>query len=921
MGSTPLSLEGDSDLVIHAHRLREEILAHPGTTPPEAEDFLARCEAAGAHSAAALVDGALASAYREAQRYAEAMTYADRAVTGAARGGGHDDLARALAVRAMVHVETGGHGQAQADLARAGTLNVTDPTVVLGNAVVAHHCGDYRLARSILTDLVARSDVSPLHRMMALNNLGDILLLVDDPRSALGSFREALAIARSASAHHAPFVEVGIGSALAQLGDLGGALAAFRRAETDQVRLTGVGMDAEYHAELAALFGRLRLLAEARTHAQLALDHLSAAAPSLMIIDAMMTAARLALLDGDEASARDLLARAETGYAAQGRPVGVAMAALERLALAVPGDAAAIAAHADALGAAGMTRAAARWWLRAASAAWESGDGEAARALWERSAGAVGAEAVVVREAGARHQLSVGAAEAARTQVRAALAEIDAQSALAGAPDLRHRMAADRARFELLLRQINESDSAAAQLDAILRGRPPAVGAVELSEDEEQLRSQWRELSRRIESADESPADLVALGARLADTERALRAVAWGRAGAGRDGAAGRGGLASEACGTADGPAGGAAGRAAYGLTELAAHVAGPLLVLVRVGEKAVAFGHAVGVTTRVVLGPWRQVTDDLAQLSRGLARVATGGRGGAAYAGTVALAADLDAALGACLSDTGDTELLVLLDRSIDSAPLTALPRIWRRPVRFASLAVTAGRVGSALARSPVVLVAAGPRLDHAAAEAEGVGEIWAEESEVARPATGMPLPVPDPRSASAAAADTYSRSAQAATVRRTTSAVRGDLLDADIVHVAAHASLRWDNPMQSVIHLDDGPLALTELAAARGGGPLRLLYLSACSLASAPTDDVLVGAMPMLAEHVAHEVLASSIPLPDAHAPGISYAVHRALRSGRSPAAGLADARGGLVREMDTVDNSAWAALACLAVHTAAP
>ena len=68
MGSTPSSLEGDSDLVIHAHRLREEILAHPGTTPPEAEDFLARCEAAGAHGAAALVDGALASAYREAQR-------------------------------------------------------------------------------------------------------------------------------------------------------------------------------------------------------------------------------------------------------------------------------------------------------------------------------------------------------------------------------------------------------------------------------------------------------------------------------------------------------------------------------------------------------------------------------------------------------------------------------------------------------------------------------------------------------------------------------------------------------------------------------------------------------------------------------------------------------------------------------------
>lgn len=326
---------------------------------------------------------------------------------------------------------------------------------------------------------------------------------------------------------------------------------------------------------------------------------------------------------------------------------------------------------------------------------------------------------------------------------------IDTRAALASAPDLRHRIAAERAGFEQLLRRAGSTDSPSAQLDALLRARPPAAlrsvgdsGDAWLAApsrdrqpggdvDPEELRLQWRELARRVESAEEDPATLICLGAQLADTERRLRAGAWAEGGSG-------------------------VGRAASGLDDLVDAVGMPLLVLARIGPDVVGFHHDFGGVTTAVLGRWASLTTDLAHLERALARVASGGEP-AAYEKSRVLAGELDDLLGPLVAPSNDS-LLVLLDRGLDARALTALPRLWPRAVCFASLAMTAPTTNRPKACLPGVLVAVGPRLLHAESESASVATTWNAAAPVA-----------------------------------TCAAVRAGVPGAGIIHLAAHASLRW--------------------------------------------------------------------------------------------------------------------------------
>ena len=880
MDGTTVPTEADSPLVIHARRLRDEILAHPEGSWPEADRLLATAGGVSDHRAVAIVRTALASAARESQRYDEAEAHASGAVAAAQASADRGEQAQALAIRAMVRLERGDAEGARLDLRAAEAQAHLTPELRLAGAVVAGKSGESGLAREILEDLYEDPGASALVRMKAANNLAEQLLEIA-PDRALALFRVARELASTESAVHLPFVEANIGIALVHLGDLPNALAAFAKAEAAQVRLSGVGMVAEYYAELSAVFGRVRLLTEARTAAAAALAGLPIQTSALMRADVLVTSARLAVADGDVAAARDLLTEAVQLYERQHRGAGMAISALEMLALDTDAAHLEVSRHAQALTDLGLTREAGRGWLQAGAAAERVGDLSAAEHYWQQVADHEGTEVTVGYEARARSALARGAPARAHREIVQALRVIDARAALASAPDLRHRIAADRAAFEVLLRRCAADDPPQRQLDAILLARPPAEAAAEQDLEHDEHRLQWRALARRVESADEDPATLIALGARLAEAERQLRATAWARGGA-------RG------------------GRPAYGLADLAAQVGCAILAIARTGDSATAFHHdAQGVTTAVVIGAWARLTDDLAQLTRGLTRVATGGRGSPAYAGTFALAMELNEQLAAVLPADNRDDLVVLLDRGLDSAPLTALPLLWPRAVRFASLAMTSAVVGRhPRPPQPRVLIAAGPRLEYAESEASAVARIWdAEGSGTRGPDEGAGEPP---------------------SVLRTAQAVRAVVADADVAHFAAHATLRWDNPLQSVIHLDDGPLALTELVALarphtveRAG--MRLLYLSACSLASAPTDDALIGAVPMLAERVAHDVVASSIPLPDAHAPAIAHAVHEALRAGLGAGTGLAHAR--LALGTAPEHTAARAALACLAAYTVVP
>lgn len=891
MGEAFIPLETEPGLLIRARELCVAILDHPHAPAPEADAVLDLARRAGDNRAAAVLLNALAYSHRESLRPAKGLACADEALTLARRCGDVAETVRALVTRAMIRVELGAFDLARADLDAARQVGPVDPSLALAGAVVARHAGELPLARTLLDDLVSQSGLADIVRLKALNNLADVVM-VEEPRRALALLDEAAALAPRTNALYGPVIALNRGLALAYAGDLPAALAALHEAGAGQGALHGGGLAAEYEFEVAKVLGSIRVLAEARSSAARALTGLAGAGGELLRADALMIAARLAVADGDQRGAGELLGAASALYAEQGRPAGVAIAAVETLDLSAAPDPSAYAGHAADLARLGLHREAARAWLAAAAAASGSGQRARARTFWQAAAAVPGVDDLLSAEASARVALAEGDAATARAHCIAGLEAIDTRAALATAPDLRHRIAADRIRFETMIRGLDADTGPARQLDALLRHRPPGHAPVAKAGPQNHrieagadragdLRAQWRELARRVESAEEDPQSLIALGAQLTRIETELRAGAWGTSGV-------------------------VAGATPRGLDELAPLVGHPLLAIARIGVDAIGFWHEAGQTTSASLGDWNTLSDDFAQLSRALGRIVAGDASASVVAGARSLAAEMDAALAPLLAFVPTAEsphqcpaasITVLLDRGLESVPLGALPSFWERSVSVASLGIT--RSGSAILHDgpaavrdsrPRVAIATGPGLEHADLESERVAAVWGD-----------------------------------ARLLHTAPDLLDALADCDIVHVAAHATLRWDNALQSVIHLHDGPLALTEAAGvtssrAQAGSGLRLLYLASCSLASAPADAALPGAIPVLAETGVDTVIASSIPLPDAHSAWIAETVHAAVCRGESPAAGLAQARA-QVDPGDPEHAVAWAALACLGAHTALP
>ena len=920
MSGSYTSKEGATGAVIHARTLRDAIIDQNDPEAPGVGAAIERATAEGENLVLAILRNAIAMAYRETARAGPAVDAADQALS-AAQLAQVDDLAdaarlaeavdeevRAHTTLAMARLELGDFPRARADLERARAAGPLDPLLAVAGAAVARHAGEVRLAVTLLEGVVADQSVGGVTRIKALNNLADVVM-ASRPALALALLEQAEPLAASVNPVYGPVIRANRGIARAYAGDLPAALADLRAAEGAMAHLhTGV-LGAELEGEFARVLGQLRLLSEARASADRSLAGLTGAGTELVRADALMGAGRLAAADGDREAARGLLTQAYEMYAEQGRPAGMAIASIEALALGDELDAASVAGHAAALAGLGLERDAARGLLTAGELADRAGDLELAEACWARAASLSGADPVIISEARARSAIAEGAD--ARADIDAALALIDERAAIATAPDLRHRIGADRVRFELLARA--DRDAAAdEELDAVLRGRPAAsvgLARAEAAIDGEELRLQWRELARRVDSADEDPARLIALGAQLADTERALRASAW-------------------AAGT-----GGGTGRRPMGLDALPSGM--PILAIARVGDDAVAWARDAATGThdgrarwqadpagggddtlagmtgaarpgaagaprvrRVVLGSWRRVVDDLDQLGRVLTRIAAGSGNPPLVSGARELAADLDDAVAGLLPSApsgteaaANPELLLILDRGLEAAPWVALPSLWGRPVTVTSLAVTRAEPGSGhRAQESGVTIATGPRLTHGHAEAEEVAAVWGSARQV----------VSAPSLLAALATDT-------------------------VVHIAAHATFRWDNALQSVVHLADGPLALGEVvdvarARSAAGDPIRLVYFAACSLASAPVDLALPGAVTTLTEHGVASVIASSIPLPDAQSRWIAHTVHAAVCRGDTPAAGLAQARA-QVDPGDPDQAVAWAALACLSAHTALP
>jgi tetratricopeptide (TPR) repeat protein len=126
----------------------------------------------------------------------------------------------------------------------------------------------------------------------------------------------------------------------------------------------------------------------------------------------------------------------------------------------------------------------------------------------------------------------------------------------------------------------------------------------------------------------------------------------------------------------------------------------------------------------------------------------------------------------------------------------------------------------------------------------------------------------------------------------RATVSAVAAAVEGAAIAHLAAHATIRRDNPLFSSLQLADGAVTAYDLEQVTN--PPRLLVMAACSSAVGRSrfgSDV-VGLASVLLAGGTRAVLASVTPLADGSTVGVMERFHIALAEGATPAVALLNA-----------------------------
>jgi CHAT domain len=314
---------------------------------------------------------------------------------------------------------------------------------------------------------------------------------------------------------------------------------------------------------------------------------------------------------------------------------------------------------------------------------------------------------------------------------------------------------------------------------------------------------------------------------------------------------------------------GAAAGSAPLGRRELARALGDAALVeLIELDGTLTALTLAGGRLTRHVLGSAEPVREELEWLRFALVRLARRSHGAAQRAtmlqGARASAEALGERLIEPLAESVDRRPLVIVPTgSLHATPWAMLPQLRGRPVVVAPSAATWSALQApwAVRRSKVVLVA-GPRLRHAAAELVGVGALYSRPSTL----TGR---------------------------RATVTAAMQALGGATVAHVACHGHFRSDSPLFSSLELADGPLNAYELQRLRR--PPQLIVLSACDLGTsdARPGDELLGFAAALIGMGTRTIIASVVPVPDAGAKRLMISLHSHLTAGDPPSMALAKAQ----------------------------
>jgi hypothetical protein len=251
------------------------------------------------------------------------------------------------------------------------------------------------------------------------------------------------------------------------------------------------------------------------------------------------------------------------------------------------------------------------------------------------------------------------------------------------------------------------------------------------------------------------------------------------------------------------------------------------------------------------------------------------------------ALAAKLDALLlGPLTGDlepvTGDAELVLVPSAALRGVPWGALPSCAARPVSVVPSATVWVRAHQRAAGAGRVAVVGGPGLAGGDAEATGIAAAY-------------------PGSTLLVGGD--------ATAANVLAALDG----AGVAHVAAHGTVRADNPFFSSLQLTDGPLTVFDLE--RLATPPELVVLPACQsgVTVARPGDELLGLAAALLALGSHCLVACVAPVPDEGTQQLMLLLHERLGAGDRPAAALAAAQQALRTSDDPRVAAAVAAFAC--------
>ena len=290
-------------------------------------------------------------------------------------------------------------------------------------------------------------------------------------------------------------------------------------------------------------------------------------------------------------------------------------------------------------------------------------------------------------------------------------------------------------------------------------------------------------------------------------------------------------------------------------------------------------------------LGQAASAKRSLAEIRFALRSAATGSNDAARLAARDLLhsqAEQLDAQLLRPMIDAvGDAELVLVPSTTLRDVPWALLPSCAGRPVSVvpsATLWTKAHAVAASTADGRIALVG-GPGL------ANGYEEVRA-----------------------------LARSYPAARLVEGAEATAANVLEAldgaAVAHIAAHGTVRADNPFFSALQVFDGPLTVFDLE--RLAAPPALVVLPACQsgvTVARPGDEVL-GLSAALLALGSRALLATVAPVADHGTKELMLLLHERLRAGEPPAHALAAAQYAM---RDSPDHDAFAAAAAFTCYGA--